>query len=273
MFGASIVRQKREKERKERLAREEVATKSILYKQWNQYVQEPPIIPYIKPFGVRFDPSQLPYFKYRAALAQLQVRSVRSALWYSPLCRPARTVYTVCTALFTVWIEEAATKIPLQYNVDFCRRRAGDLLLVRPRSGGLLTVLRCAEQRRARHQAGPHPRPAGCQGEVRLVSIYSVVRRAGRAGRGCCSTSGSASSRSASCSPLSVAGSGATGPRCWPGRGPPCWLPGPPWPPCGSSAAWWRAGPPCSPPRPATPPCRPARPASPSDLLCSVRTR
>ena len=85
-------------------------------------MQEPPIIPYIKPFGVRFDPSQLPYFKYRAALAQLQVRSVPSALWYSPLCWPARnnalvllprqrslycTLYTVCTARFTVWIEDA----------------------------------------------------------------------------------------------------------------------------------------------------------------------
>ena len=56
MFGASIVRQKRERERKERLAREE----------------DPPIIPYIKPFGERFDPSQLPYFKYRQALAELE---------------------------------------------------------------------------------------------------------------------------------------------------------------------------------------------------------
>ena len=56
MFGASIVRQKRERERKERLARDE----------------DPPIIPYIKPFGERFDPSQLPYFKYRQALAQLE---------------------------------------------------------------------------------------------------------------------------------------------------------------------------------------------------------
>ena len=27
---------------------------------------------YIKPFGERFDPSQLPYFKYRQALAQLE---------------------------------------------------------------------------------------------------------------------------------------------------------------------------------------------------------
>ena len=54
MFGASIVRQKREKERKERLAR-----------------GDPPIIPFIKPFPPRFDPNQLPYFKYRQTLAVL----------------------------------------------------------------------------------------------------------------------------------------------------------------------------------------------------------
>ena len=55
MFGASIVRQKREREREERLARGE----------------DPPIIPYIKPFGERFDPNQLPYFKYRLAISQI----------------------------------------------------------------------------------------------------------------------------------------------------------------------------------------------------------
>lgn len=32
-----------------------------------------PTIPYIKPFGERFDPSQLPYFKYRKALAELEL--------------------------------------------------------------------------------------------------------------------------------------------------------------------------------------------------------
>ena len=51
MFGASVVRQKRERERKERALRE----------------LDPPVIPYIKPFGARFDASQLPYFKYRQA--------------------------------------------------------------------------------------------------------------------------------------------------------------------------------------------------------------
>jgi hypothetical protein len=56
MFGASVVRQKRERERRERAAKD----------------LDPPVIPYIKPFGARFDPSQLPYFKYRQALAALE---------------------------------------------------------------------------------------------------------------------------------------------------------------------------------------------------------
>ena len=60
MFGASVVRQKRERERLDRLNRE----------------NDPPVIPYIKPFGVRFDPQQLPYFKYRKALAQLEAERV-----------------------------------------------------------------------------------------------------------------------------------------------------------------------------------------------------
>ena len=60
MFGASLVRQKRESERRERVARGD----------------DPPVIPYIKPFGVRFDPSQLPYFKYRQALAVLEAERV-----------------------------------------------------------------------------------------------------------------------------------------------------------------------------------------------------
>ena len=172
MFGASIVRQKREKERKERLAREEVATKSALYKQWKECVQEPPIIPYIKPFGVRFDPSQLPYFKYRAALAQLQVQSVPPALWYSPIHSAGRpgTMLSyfcpdsaVCTALFILPALPCLpsglkmqsrccyNKIPAPIPCRYLPRRAEDLLLVQPRSGGLLTVLRCAEQRRAGH--------------------------------------------------------------------------------------------------------------------------
>ena len=56
-----MVRQKRERERKERALRE----------------LDPPVIPYIKPFGARFDASQLPYFKYRQALAELEAEKQR----------------------------------------------------------------------------------------------------------------------------------------------------------------------------------------------------
>ena len=62
MFGASVVRQKRERERLDRLSRE----------------NDPPVIPYIKPFGVRFEPEQLPYFKYRQALAQMEAEKAAS---------------------------------------------------------------------------------------------------------------------------------------------------------------------------------------------------
>ena len=55
------MRQKRERERKERALRE----------------LDPPVIPYIKPFGARFDASQLPYFKYRQALAELEAEKQR----------------------------------------------------------------------------------------------------------------------------------------------------------------------------------------------------
>ena len=58
MFGARVVRQKRERERAER---------DLLDSDNRQPV------PYIKPFGKRFDPSQLPYFKYRKALAELEL--------------------------------------------------------------------------------------------------------------------------------------------------------------------------------------------------------
>ena len=58
MFGARVVRQKRERERAER---------ELLDLDGRQ------TIPYIKPFGERFDPSQLPYFKYRKALAELEL--------------------------------------------------------------------------------------------------------------------------------------------------------------------------------------------------------
>ena len=56
MFGATAVRQKRERERRSRALR----------------LVDQQVFPYIKPFGDRFDPNQLPYFKYRETLKLLQ---------------------------------------------------------------------------------------------------------------------------------------------------------------------------------------------------------
>jgi len=52
MFGATAVRRKREKERRERVARNSA---NIIY-------------PYIRPYGPKFDKYQLPYFKHRKHL-------------------------------------------------------------------------------------------------------------------------------------------------------------------------------------------------------------
>ena len=52
MFGATAVRQKRERERREKMARG----------------LDQQAFPYIKPYGPRFDRNQLPYFKYRETL-------------------------------------------------------------------------------------------------------------------------------------------------------------------------------------------------------------
>ena len=54
MFGATAVRRKRERERREKAARG----------------LEPPIFPYIKPFGPRFDKNKLAYFRYRKTFQQ-----------------------------------------------------------------------------------------------------------------------------------------------------------------------------------------------------------
>ena len=56
MFGATAVRRKRERERREKAARG----------------VEPPIFPYIKPFGLRFDKNKLAYFRYRKTFQQDQ---------------------------------------------------------------------------------------------------------------------------------------------------------------------------------------------------------
>ena len=55
MFGATALRQKRERERREKLNR----------------AVEQPVFPYIKPYGARFDRNELPYFKYRETMRLL----------------------------------------------------------------------------------------------------------------------------------------------------------------------------------------------------------
>ena len=52
MFGATAVRQKRERERRERMER-------------SLDLQHSPYVKFIKPYGARFDKNELPYFKYR----------------------------------------------------------------------------------------------------------------------------------------------------------------------------------------------------------------
>lgn len=54
MFGATAVRAKRERERREKLARG----------------GEPTVYPYIAPFPPCFQPEEVPYFKYRRALEE-----------------------------------------------------------------------------------------------------------------------------------------------------------------------------------------------------------
>jgi len=72
MFGARVVRQKRERERQDRLARD----------------LDGPVIPYIKPFGERFEPSELPYFKYRSESVSQSYEShfTRTALISNLFC-------------------------------------------------------------------------------------------------------------------------------------------------------------------------------------------
>ena len=55
MFGATALRQKREREKREKLNR----------------VVDQQVFPYIKPYGPRFDKNELPYFKHRETLRLL----------------------------------------------------------------------------------------------------------------------------------------------------------------------------------------------------------
>ena len=57
MFGAAAVRKKR--------------------KEQTNNLQNPTRHPYIKPFGPRFDPSTLPYFKYKRALIEAHELKVK----------------------------------------------------------------------------------------------------------------------------------------------------------------------------------------------------
>ena len=61
MFGAAAVRKK--KQRKEAEANK----------------GDEPLHPYIKPFGARFDPNELPYFKYKKALEEAKELSANIA--------------------------------------------------------------------------------------------------------------------------------------------------------------------------------------------------
>ena len=64
MFGANAVRQRRERERREKVSR-------------GGDVQA---FPYIKPYGPRFDRNELPYFKYKMA-HQRHEKIVESGPW------------------------------------------------------------------------------------------------------------------------------------------------------------------------------------------------
>ena len=59
MFGATALRQKREREKREKLNR----------------TVEQQVFPYIKPYGPRFDKNELPYFKHRETLRLLHEAS------------------------------------------------------------------------------------------------------------------------------------------------------------------------------------------------------
>ncbi len=59
MFGAAAVRQKK------RLKEQQIAAGGGRVARG----------PYIKPFGPRFDPNELPYFKYKRAMLEAQLGS------------------------------------------------------------------------------------------------------------------------------------------------------------------------------------------------------
>lgn len=75
MFGAAAVRKKKQKAQQEAEKGSE------------------PLHPYIKPFGPRFDPNELPYFKYKKALQEAQELSQNIAGAAAAAAYAARKVY------------------------------------------------------------------------------------------------------------------------------------------------------------------------------------
>ena len=75
MFGAAAVRKKKQKALAE-------ANKG-----------DEPLHPYIKPFGTRFDPNELPYFKYKKALEEAKELSENIAGAAAAAAYAAQKVY------------------------------------------------------------------------------------------------------------------------------------------------------------------------------------
>jgi hypothetical protein len=72
MFGAAAVRQKKRLKEQQNAAGDGPSSRG----------------PYIKPFGPRFDPNELPYFKYKRALLEAQLVGSDSTI--SKVIRPPK---------------------------------------------------------------------------------------------------------------------------------------------------------------------------------------
>jgi hypothetical protein len=90
MFGATAVRAKRERERREKAARG----------------SEPTVYPYIAPFPVRFSPEDVPYFKYRRALEECKEKG-RVRVFFDWLCKSHKIVQAEgeCVSLFILVLQ------------------------------------------------------------------------------------------------------------------------------------------------------------------------
>ena len=90
MFGAAAVRKKKQKAQQE-------ANKG-----------DEPLHPYIKPFGTRFDPNELPYFKYKKALEEAKELSENIAGAAAAAAYAAKKV-----SLLDTWTGYAKKKIDI----------------------------------------------------------------------------------------------------------------------------------------------------------------